>query len=72
MNEGVLNKIAIITLDINNIGSRNLLIFEKAFLTLSGDYLIITDLKDDNSTESKVINLSSVYSYKIYNNNKEK
>jgi hypothetical protein len=69
MEEYGLSKIAVLVEKIENGIVRNLIHFENANITLSGDYLIITEHKEDKSRISKVMNLSDIHSYKITNNN---
>lgn len=70
MTEHGLSKIEVLTEIISNTISRNLRTFDNANYTLSGDYLIITEHKEDNETISTVLNLAHIHSYKIINNNK--
>lgn len=71
MNEKVLNKIGLITRENTNSFKQTLVTFNNATITLSGDYMIITEIKNDDSTISTVMNLANIHSYKIYNNNEE-
>ena len=51
--------------------NRELKTFENATFILTGDYLVVTEHKNENETISKVLKLDEIYSYKITNNNEE-